>query len=72
MVYGAVKNTINDQGVVWVYGKGHLGVSFCLAAVVIAITHKHTFCFKEQSILTSRAVFANNLTRFGILDIAVY
>ncbi len=24
LVYGAVKTTINDQGVVWVYGKGHL------------------------------------------------
>ncbi len=23
LVYGAVKTTINDQGVVWVYGKGH-------------------------------------------------
>ncbi len=23
LVYGAVKATINDQGVVWVYGKGH-------------------------------------------------
>ncbi len=24
----AAKTTINDQGVVWVYGKGHLDVSF--------------------------------------------
>ncbi len=23
LVYGAVKTTINDQGMVWVYGKGH-------------------------------------------------
>ncbi len=30
LVYGAVKTTINDQGVVWVYGKGHKGVSFCV------------------------------------------
>ncbi len=30
LVYGAVKTTINDQGVVWVYGKGHQGVSFLL------------------------------------------
>ncbi len=29
-----------------------------MAAVVVAITHKHTFRFKEQSILTSRTGFA--------------
>ncbi len=28
LVYGAVKTTINDQGVVWVYGEGHKGVNF--------------------------------------------
>ncbi len=28
LVYGEVKTTINDQAVVWVYVKGHLGVSF--------------------------------------------
>ncbi len=28
MVYEAVKTTINDQGVVWVYGKGHLVVFY--------------------------------------------
>ncbi len=38
------------------------------AAVVIAIAHKHMFRFQEQSILTSRAVFANRLPRIGILN----
>ncbi len=33
--YGAVKTTKNDQGVVWVYGKGHLGVSFCVGRCVL-------------------------------------
>ncbi len=35
LVYGAVKTTINDQGVVWVYGKGHWGVSFCVVRCVL-------------------------------------
>ncbi len=40
-----------------------------LAAVVIAIAHKHTFRVKEKKgILTSRAVFANHLPKFGILN----
>ncbi len=39
-----------------------------IAAVVIAIAHKHTSRFKEQSILTTRAVFANHLPRIGILN----
>ncbi len=34
MVYGAVKTTINDQGVVWVYGEGHKGVRFCVGGCV--------------------------------------
>ncbi len=33
LVYGAVKTTINDQGVVWVYVKGHLGVRFLLGCM---------------------------------------
>ncbi len=39
-----------------------------MAAVGIAIAHKHTFRFKEQNMLTSRAVFANRLPRIGILN----
>ncbi len=35
LVYGAVKTTINDQGVVWVYGKDHIGVSFCVGGCVL-------------------------------------
>ncbi len=35
LVYGAVKTTINDHGVVWVYGKGHKGVSFCVSGCVL-------------------------------------
>ncbi len=35
MVYGAVKTTIDDQGVVWVYGKGHKGLSFCVGGCVL-------------------------------------
>ncbi len=35
MVYGAVPTTINDQGVVWVYGEGHKGVSFCVGGYVL-------------------------------------
>ncbi len=35
LVYEAVKTTINDQGVVWVYGKGHKGVSFCVGRCVL-------------------------------------
>ncbi len=34
-----------------------------MAAVVSAIAHKHTFRFKEQSILASRAGFANHRPR---------
>ncbi len=30
LVYRAVKTTINDQGVVWIYGKCHKGVNFCV------------------------------------------
>ncbi len=37
-----------------------------MAAVVIAISHKHAFRFKEQSILTNRTVFANRQPRIGI------
>ncbi len=39
-----------------------------MAAVVIAIAHKHTVRFKEQSILTSRAVFANRIPRIDMLN----
>ncbi len=39
-----------------------------MTAVVVAIAHKHTFRFKEQSILTSRAGFANHLPRISILS----
>ncbi len=35
LVYGAVKTTINDQRVVWVYGEGHKGVSFCVGGCVL-------------------------------------
>ncbi len=36
LVYGAVKTSINDQGgAVWVYGKGHKGVSFCVGGCVL-------------------------------------
>ncbi len=35
LVYGAVKTTINDPGVVWVYGKGHWGVRFCVGGCVL-------------------------------------
>ncbi len=35
LVYEALKTTINDQGVVWVYGKGHQGVSFCVGRCVL-------------------------------------
>ncbi len=35
MVYEAVKTTINDQGVVWVYWKGHYGVSFFVGRCVL-------------------------------------
>ncbi len=35
LVYGAVKATMNDQGLVWVYGKGHWGVSFCVGGCVL-------------------------------------
>ncbi len=35
MIYGAVKSTMNDQGVVRVYGKGHKGVSFCVGRCVV-------------------------------------
>ncbi len=37
LVYGAVKTTINDQGVVWVYGEGHKGVSFCVGVCVLSV-----------------------------------
>ncbi len=46
----------------------HNSSSTGMAAVVIAIAHKHTFTFKEQSILISRAVFANRLPRIGMLN----
>ncbi len=39
-----------------------------MAALGIAIAHKHTIRFKEQGILTSRAVFAYRLPRIGILS----
>ncbi len=39
-----------------------------MAAVVIAIAHKHMFRFKEQSMLTSTAVFAYHLPRIGIFN----
>ncbi len=39
-----------------------------MAAVVIAIAHKHTFCVKEKNILTIKAVFVNHLPRIGILN----
>ncbi len=39
-----------------------------MAAVVIALALKHTFHFKEQSIPTSRAVYANRLLRIGIVN----
>ncbi len=35
LVHGAVNTTINDQGVVWVYGKGHSGVGFCVGRCVL-------------------------------------
>ncbi len=35
LVYRAVKTTINNQGVVWVYGKGHKGLSFCVGGCVL-------------------------------------
>ncbi len=35
LVYGAVKTTINDQEVVWVYGKGRKGVNFCVCRCVL-------------------------------------
>ncbi len=35
LVYGAVKTTISDQEVVWVYGKGHERVSFCVGRCVL-------------------------------------
>ncbi len=34
-----------------------------MAAVVVAIEHEHMLRFKEQGILTNRAVFANHLPR---------
>ncbi len=39
-----------------------------MAAEVIAIAHNHMFRVKEKSILTSRAVFVNNLPMIGILN----
>ncbi len=35
LVYGAVKTSINDQGVAWVYKKGHKGVRFCVGRCVL-------------------------------------
>ncbi len=35
LFYGAVNTTINNQGVVGVYGKGHWGVSFCVGRCVL-------------------------------------
>ncbi len=35
MVNGAVKTSVNDQGEVWVYGKGYLGASFCVGRYVL-------------------------------------
>ncbi len=32
---GEVNTTTHDQGVVWVYGKGHWGVSFCVGRCVL-------------------------------------
>ncbi len=39
-----------------------------MAAVVLAIAHKHTFRFKEQSILACRAGFVIIGLGLGILD----
>ncbi len=39
-----------------------------MAAVVIAIAHKHTFRVKEKNIITIRAVFVNHLPWIGILN----
>ncbi len=47
---------------------GGSSLSAGIAVVVIKIAHKHTFRFKEQRILTSRAVFAYHLPRIGILN----
>ncbi len=35
LVCGAVNTTINDQRVVWVYGKGHKGLSFCVGGCLL-------------------------------------
>ncbi len=39
-----------------------------MAAVAIAIAHKHMFRFKEQCVLTSTAVFAYHLPGIGIFN----
>ncbi len=40
-----------------------------MPAVIIATAQKHTFRFKERSIFSKRAVFANHLPRIGILNL---